>query len=351
MSDLSKYCVSLKCSIREAFKQMDVGDKKFILVVDDNDKVIGIVTDGDFRRAIWASVSFQDNIITIMNEDFVHASEDYEIEHLKKEFRKSKTLQQIPILKLGYLQNVIFREDLTKHKRSLKKVDLPVVIMAGGTGTRLDPFTRILPKPLIPIGNKPMIEVIMDEYAKYGIKLFYVSVNHKAKIIKAFFEDFDKDYSISYLTEEEPYGTAGALKFLDSKIKSPFFVSNCDIIVFDDYAKIYEFHTKGRYDFTLIASVQHHTHPYGVCEIDNGGELKEIREKPEYDLLVNTGMYLVEPSILDLIPDDKFFDMTDLIKKIREKELKIGVYPVSEKSWVDVGRWEEYEKALNSFKL
>lgn len=254
----------------------------------------------------------------------------------------------MPILKEGVLANVIFRDDFYEAELRCPKptLQIPVVIMAGGKGTRLDPFTRVLPKPLVPIGDKPVIEIIMDRFADYGITDFYVLVNHKEKMIKAFFEDFHKAYNISYIKEDSFLGTAGALGYLEDKIDTSFIVSNCDIIIDTDYAKIYEFHQNSGYALTLVGSMRHHVVPYGVCTIANGGELKEIKEKPEYDFLANTGMYILNPEVLKFIPDNERFDMTDLIKRLEENHKSVGVYPVSGESWIDIGQWEEYKKAI-----
>jgi len=218
--------------------------------------------------------------------------------------------------------------------------------MAGGSGTRLDPFTRILPKPLIPIGDKPVIEILIERFAKYGSRCFYISLNYKSRIVKAFFEDYVKEYNISFIDEEKPLGTAGSLKLLAGKIKTTFIVSNCDILVQEDYNKIVEFHREGQYMLTIVGSVQHHVVPYGVCKTDIGGGLVDFEEKPKYDFLVNTGMYVLDPGVLKYIPPGKEFDMTELIHDLVQKGKKIGVFPVSEKSWIDIGQWEQYKKAV-----
>ena len=157
--------------------------------------------------------------------------------------------------------------------------------MAGGKGMRLDPFTRILPKALIPLKNDPIIKVIMDMFGNYGMQDFYITLNDKAKMIKAYFHDHDSDYNLNFIDEGKPLGTAGSLKFLQGKIKEPFFVSNCDIIIKNDYGKIFNFHQDKKNALTLVGSMQHHTVPYGVCEIEKGGDLITIREKPEYEII------------------------------------------------------------------
>jgi len=348
MNNLSDFTIHHKTTIREAFKQETVNKGGCVIVVDDDNKVLGIVSDGDFRRAIWKRVSLEEPIISIMNDKFVSFDEgNYTSDDIKKAFL-SKDIMQIPILQEGFLVDVIFRDDFYENKLNIVKprLQIPVVIMAGGKGTRLDPFTRVLPKPLIPIGDKAVIEIIMDRFAEHGITDFYVSVNHKEKMIRAFFEDSHNRYTISYINEESYLGTAGALKYLEGKIDTPFIVSNCDIIIDADYTRISDFHRDGNYDLTLVVSVQHHVIPYGVCKLRNEGELDTMEEKPGYNFLVNTGLYILNPDVLSFIPPGEQFNMTDLIKKLRDNNRRIGVYPVSEESWTDVGQWGEYKKAM-----
>jgi len=348
MENLNKYIVYQNQNERDAIKAMDKGGIGFVVCVDSNEHVIGVIANGDFRRAVLSGISLNENVLKITNKNFKCLMKGY----LKKDaldlFRET-VIQHIPVLENGKLVEIITEEtfyDIRSEEKSIDVFNMPVVIMAGGKGTRLDPFTRILPKPLIPIGDKPMIEVIMDEYAKYGMNNFYISVNHKAQMIKAYFEDQDIGYKIEYIDESHALGTAGALQCLENRIDSPFFVSNCDIIIKDNYNKIYEFHKDKNFDLTLIASMQHHRVSYGVCEIENDGHLKKIREKPEYDFLINAGMYLLEPSICKLIPKNEYLDMTGLISKAQKTGLNVGVYPISEKSYIDVGQLSEYKKNL-----
>ena len=276
-------------------------------------------------------------------------------ENLIKKILKKSSIFHLPIVENDEIVDIAFVSDFfgsdIETNGFQKQIDLPVVIMAGGKGTGLDPFTRILPKPLIPIDEIPVIELIMNRYAKFGMKNFFISINYKGQMIKAYFEDHKSDYTFHYVKEERPLGTAGALKLLEDKIKSPFFVSNCDIIIKEDYEKIYDFHKKGGYTLTLVASTRNYTIPYGVCEIEVGGTLKSLREKPQYDFLVNTGMYLLSPEIFQYIPENNLFDMTDLIRVLQKNGFHVGVFPVSEKSWIDVGQWEEYRQTIKAFNI
>ncbi len=351
MSKFDKFTINQQSTIREAFNKQGLNKEMFVLVLDDTNKVQGIITDGDIRRAIWESVSLEDSVATIVNKNFTSFTENYS-QAKAKEIFSTTDVKHIPVLKQGQLIDIIFKKSMSeaKHRQTKTRLDIPVVIMAGGKGSRLDPFTRILPKPLIPIGEKPVIEVIIDKFYEYGFNQFYISLNHKSKMVKAFFEDFGKEYKLSYLEEKTPLGTAGALTLLKNKIKTPLIVSNCDIIIEEDYRQILEFHQQGNYLLTLVGSMQHHVIPYGVCKIKNGGELGELTEKPEYDLLVNTGMYILSPQALDYIPDNQRFDTTDLIDKLKQAGKRVGVYPIAEKSWIDIGQWEEYKKAVDKLE-
>ena len=351
MKNIDKYIISESVDIRIAVQHMDMGGVGFIAVADAEGRMVGIVTDGDFRRAVLNGVGLDENVLKITNRNYKYFEKGHSKEKIL-EYYKSAAVECLPILENGKLVDIIFYGDLydKDHVEQSKKeyLDLPVVIMAGGKGTRLDPFTRILPKALIPIGEKPVIDIIMDEYAKQGMRVFYVSVNNKSKMIKAYFGDKDSSYKITFIDEDKPLGTVGSLKFLNDKIDGPFFVSNCDIIVKNNYYDILKFHKNDGYDLTVVGSVQHHTIPYGVCKIENGGLLKSIQEKPKYDFIVNTGMYLLNPHILKYIPENTYFDMTDLINALQKKGHRVGIYPVSEKSWIDIGQLTEYKATIRA---
>jgi dTDP-glucose pyrophosphorylase len=348
---IEKYKVILPISVKEAVTQMDRGGIGFCVCINSNDKVVGIFSNGDFRRGVLNGCDLNDNVEKIINNDFIYVSSDYDQKEVNRIFSDNK-VQHIPVIDKGTLVDIITKELIfgLEMDENQELLNCPVVIMAGGKGKRLDPFTRILPKPLIPLGEDPVIKVIMDGFRKFAINDFFISLNNKGRMVKAYFHDHESNYHITYIEEDKPLGTAGALKFLKDKIDVPFFVTNCDIIIKANYQSIYEFHKNGSYDLTLVGSMQHHIIPYGVCEIDNGGILKELREKPDYSFLVNTGLYVLNPVLLDLIPTNTYFDMTELIQKVQENNMKVGVFPVSEGAWNDVGQWHEFEKANMSLK-
>ena len=348
MDNINKYKIRNNLNIREAIKLLDKGGIGFCVVVSDNDKVVGVISDGDFRRAFLQDISLDDSIELIVNKDFYFVNKEYKRNELDNIFKKS-VASHVPVLDDGLLVDIVTKEKFYGFRRKNKKEKLnnPVVIMAGGKGTRLDPFTRILPKPLIPLGDDPIIKVIMDEFGIYGMRDFYITLNDKGKMIKAYFHEHNLPYKINYIEEQKPLGTAGSLNLLQGKFKKAFFVSNCDIIIKSDYSDIFKFHKERNNSLTLVGSMQHYKIPYGVCEIENGGDLILIREKPQYDFLTNTGMYVLEPDVLSLIPRDTYFDMTNLIKSIQDKGQKVSVFPITEKSWLDVGQWTNYEKIID----
>ena len=348
---MNKYTISNKSNIREAIKKIDDNGEGFIFVVDEKDKVIGILTDGDFRRAILNGIALSELCDNIANHDFKYVeSSNFSKREVINLFIQYK-IEHLPLLENGILKNLFRKKDynLTGKvilPKSLREVS--VVIMAGGKGTRMKPFTNIFPKPLIPIGNKSMLEIIMDEYNVYFQSSFILSVNFKANLIKAYLDEFTNLYNFSYLEEDIPLGTGGALKYIDGKIDKPFFVSNCDILIKANYADIYKYHNDEKNDFTIVASMIHYKVPYGVCDIENGGTLRQLVEKPEYDFLVNAGMYIINPTVLKYIPKDTFYNITDLIEQVKKNNGKVGVYPVSENSYYDSGQWKEYGNMLEA---
>jgi dTDP-glucose pyrophosphorylase len=349
---LNKYTISITSNIREAIKKIDENGEGLIFVVNNENKVIGVLTDGDFRRAILNGVSLSALCDKITNHDFKFIESNFFTERQVINLFLQHKIDHLPLLENGILKQLFKRKDYDLADKVILPIELnevSVIIMAGGKGTRMKPFTNIFPKPLIPIGDKSMLEIIMDEYNVYFKSSFILSVNFKANLIKAYLDEFTNLYNFSYLEEEIPLGTGGALKYIDGKIDKPFFVSNCDILIKANYADIYKYHNDEKNDFTIIASMIHYKVPYGVCDIENGGTLRELVEKPEYDFLVNAGMYIINPAVLKYIPKDTFYNITDLIEQVKKNNGKVGVYPVSENSYYDSGQWKEYGNMLEAF--
>jgi len=336
-------------TIRQAMKTLDKTAKKCLLVVDDSNKLLGTLTDGDLRRSILAGMKFSEDIASCYQvEPTILFQGSYSNEEAKQMLR-DKQLDLIPIvdekrLVVDYVTWSSFGEG---HKPKELSLNVPVVIMAGGKGTRMEPFTKVLPKPLVPINEKPIIEHIIERFSDLGCKDFHLTINYKGRILKAYFEELSPEYSVSFVDEPQPLGTAGSLKFFQGEFTMPFFVTNCDIIVKADYRKLYRFHTGNKYDITLVASAKEYIIPYGTCELNGGGHLSHINEKPRYEFLVNTGLYILNPGLLELIPENAIFHITHLIEIAKESGKKIGVFPIDDDAWVDVGQWAEYNNVIN----
>ena len=334
-------------TIIEAMKILNKTARKCLLVVDNQNKLLGTLTDGDLRRSILSGVKFLDSIQNSYNtKPTTLIQNNYSVEEAKQLLRDCK-FDLIPVLDQD--QNVVDYVTWSSfgHEVQPEKTlsDIPVVIMAGGKGTRLEPFTKILPKPLVPVHDKPIIEHIIDRFTDLGCSDFHLTVNYKSKILKAYFEELQPSYGIHFVEEKKPLGTGGSLRFLKGKFSSPFFVTNCDIIIKADYASLYEFHLKGCYDVSLVASTKEYTIPYGTCVLNDDGHLSHINENPHYDFLINTGLYILNPDILELIPENTFYHITHLIEDAKNQGKKVGVFPINDDAWIDVGHWAEYKKA------
>jgi len=350
---IKKFLIGPKITIKQALKRMDEAGEKILFVTDpNNNQLLGTVTDGDFRRWILKGRSLDTNITKAMNTKPLILEEGYHIEEAKR-LMMNNEIECIPILdqREGIVSAIWWLDIFKNQNKKYGQINIPVVIMAGGEGVRLSPFTKILPKPLMPVGEKPIIELIIDKFVEYGCKKFYLSVNYKSNLIKTYFSNFKHDYKIEYVEEKKPLGTAGSLYLLKKKIETTFYVINSDVLIEADYADVLDFHKNNKNKITLISSMKHYKIPYGVCEIKNGGNLKKIKEKPEYDFLVNSGMYVLEPEVIWDIPINKTYDIPELINVCIKNKKKVGVYPISERSWLDIGEWEGLQNTLKSLKL
>lgn len=345
-------------SIKDALKKLDKSATKVLFVVEGSSKLIGALTDGDIRRYILSNGDIDNNINSIYNEQpFSLVEGKYSTEELENSFTEKK-LNVIPIVNNNlelvryYTWDVVFGNKTFKHSvKSNSLSDIPVVIMAGGKGTRLKPFTDVLPKPLIPIKEKPIMDWIIDEFYRYGAKTFFTTLNYRGKMIEAYYDSIKKDFCIQYVWEDDFYGTAGSLKLLTDKINGTFIVSNCDIIVKADYEEVLKFHKESNAAMTVVSSIQHHQIPYGVIDFGDGGIVSEIKEKPEYTHAINTGVYILEKECLDFIPDGEFFHITHLMEKLISNGSKLVTYPVNEKEYIDIGQWDEYQSAVENFSF
>lgn len=212
----------------------------------------------------------------------------------------------------------------------------------------MKPISNVIPKPLIPVGEKTILEEIINRFENAGSQQFYLSVNYKKEMIKYYLDSIGKADFIEYFSENEPLGTAGSLSLLKGKLNSTFYVTNCDILIEQDLNDLYKYHVDNQNEITLVAALKQFSIPYGTIVSGKDGLLESMQEKPELSFKINAGVYLLEPHLLDEIPDGKFFHITELIENIRTRNGRVGVFPISEKSWLDIGEWPEYIKTVKS---
>ena len=347
---LAEVTVAPTLALFEAMRVLNEFGGKTLVVSGSDGTLAGILTDGDIRRHIIAGNGLDDPVSAAMNREPLVVDELWGEEQARELFVE-RQIDCIPVVADdGRVVDALWWSDLFDTGRAYRRVDLPVVLMAGGKGTRLEPFTRILPKPLVPVGDRPVLQLIMDGFHEQGCDRFLVALNHKANLIRAFFAEETLPYSLVFFDEEEPLGTAGGLGLMRTSIDSTFVLANCDTIVDIEFADVVDYHRGHGNDITIIASMKHVVLPYGVCEVGADGELKSLSEKPRYDVLVSTGLYVMEPTVLDRITDGVRMDATDLIDAVRG-DGRVGVYPVPERSWVDIGQLEELQVALDRMRV
>lgn len=345
---VEKLLISEYSNLTDALKKMDMVGKKLLIVTGHNGKYKSVVSVGDIQRHLIENQDFGATISSVLRSLVRVANTTQSLEEIKKEMLQFR-MEFMPVVDNGELVGVYFWEDIFGEVQRKKGtcLDLPVVIMAGGKGTRLQPLTNVIPKPLIPIGEKTILEEIMDRFVDVGCHEFYMSVNYKAATIKHYLAELNNEaYDVSYFQEDKPLGTAGSMYLLKDKLSSTFFVSNCDIIIDQDLEDIYEYHKNNKNDITIVSALKHHTIPYGTIETGKNGVLKKLSEKPQVTYQINTGVYILEPHVLNHIPEDEFYHITHLIEHIKENNGKVGVFPISEGAWQDIGEWDEYLKYI-----
>ena len=252
-------------------------------------------------------------------------------------------IDALPILdKHGVITDIVFAGGVDVDNR--KKVDIPVVMMAGGLGTRLYPYTKILPKPLIPVGEQPIAELIFSRFRDFGCRHMTMIVNYKRGMIKSYFSDLEKDYTVDFIDEDVFMGTGGGLCLLKGRMDSPFFFTNCDTLLDLDYGDLYQYHKAHGNLVTMVCAFKHYVVPYGVVELGEDGGIAAMREKPELNFLTNTGVYVVEPRVVEEMKMGEVIGFPDVIDRYRAAGEKVGIYPINESSWMDMGQMEELEK-------
>ncbi|QOY54081.1 CBS domain-containing protein [Candidatus Sulfurimonas marisnigri] len=344
MKNYKNILLNSSSSIREALKIIDSGAMKIGIVVDENEKLIGTLTDGDIRRGLLNNLSLDDIIESIIfRTPTVCKIEDTKEKIL--EIAVEKKLYQIPIVDNdGKLVGIEEVDELLKPKHKNNKV----VLMVGGLGTRLRPLTDKTPKPMLKVGDKPILETIILNFKKYGFSKIILSVSYKSEIIENYFGDGSKfGVNIEYVHEEKRMGTAGALSLIREKLSEPFFVMNGDLLTNINFEHMMDYHVSNSSTATMGVREYDFQVPYGVVNVD-GINIKSIEEKPVHNFYVSAGVYVLDSKVLDYIPENEFFDMPTLFEKVIESKMKSISFPIRE-YWLDIGRMEEFEKANNEY--
>lgn len=344
--NIYKFIGNMSMTIVDAMKKIDENGKGILFIVDNDNTLSGCITDGDIRRWILKSADLNAAVECAMKSDPLYIVENDKTSPEK--LMQEKTITAVPIVdEMKKIRNIVFLTDFLAINLDKTRSDLsgvPVIIMAGGKGTRLYPYTKILPKPLIPIGETPIIERIINCFTDYGVDSFYMTLNYKKSMIKSYFADIEPGYSIKYVEEDKPLGTCGSIKLIDDPLQDSIFIANCDALIHADYGDIYEHHRKSNNDITVVSALKKMTVPYGVLNTGEDGEIISMEEKPHLSYLINTGMYIIKPDVISYIPDDTLFHMTDLIDVVMKNGGKVGMYPISEDSFLDMGEFSEMKR-------
>lgn len=339
-----------KQTIADALRLLNKNEHK-ILFLHNQGKLIGDITEDEIcewiikKGDLHAPVKFAANdqpmyLYECQANEAVRIIEEYGVE-------------AIPIIdKTHRIKTIVFGKS-SLPKREWFGKDIPVVIMAGGHGTRLMPYTKILPKPLLPVGEDSMVEHIINCFYSYGCRRFYMLVNYKKDVIKAYFNGEKRKYSLEFVAEEQALGTGGGLSLLKEKVNETFVLINCDTWIGDHLDHAYRHHVSSGNLITIVCAVKNFSVPYGVVNLDENGEVLALREKPDMFYYVNTGCYFVEPQIIKKLRYNCPIDFTDIIKEYIDQEKKVGIYPILERDWLDMGQadgLEEMRKRMENRK-
>ena len=343
---LEQYLGYPSMPIVEAMQKIDENSKGLLFIVDENRRLVGSLTDGDIRRWLIKTGSLRTDISQarfrqprFLQQDAVGNAQM---------IMNSEELTALPVIDDQFrVKDIIFNTKKINILATTSSDELehtPVVIMAGGKGTRLYPYTQILPKPLIPIGDIPILERIINKFCRFGAREYYLTVNYKKSMIKSYFTELSPEYNLHYIEEDRPLGTAGSIRLMKSELTVPFFVTNCDILINANYGKILSHHKSSGNVVTVVSSLKNILVPYGVLRFKENGVITDMEEKPKLSYFVNTGMYVMEPECIDWISENEKCDMPELLTKMMERGRQVGVYPLSEDSFLDMGEFEELKR-------
>jgi len=340
MKKIHKLLVTPDTSILQALEIIDQGSVQIALIADSSRRLIGTLTDGDVRRGILRGVSLQEPVSVIMNKEPTTATEDMDRDMLLT-LMQTRNLRQIPVLDDS---GRIIRLELLEELLERNSLDNWVVLMAGGLGTRLGELTKDTPKPLLRVGKKPILEVILENFISHGFHKFYISVNYRANMIRDYFGDGSRwGVEIRYIHEQKRLGTAGALSLIEELPSKPLIVMNGDLLTKVNFRQLIDFHSETDSKATMCVREYEIQVPYGVVKVDNH-RLCSIEEKPLQRFFISGGIYVIDPCVLRYIPKDTFYDMPTLFDELISHKEITSVFPIRE-YWIDIGRIDDFEKA------
>ena len=340
MLKIEELIIPRTATVLETMKKLDETGQRILFIAPEG-VLQAVVTDGDIRKFFLRGGTPDQPVQLAAN--YHPLSLSIAERGRAREVLERHCIDALPILdKRGVITDIVFARGLDVDNR--KHTDIPVVMMAGGLGTRLYPYTKILPKPLIPVWERPISELIIDRFREFGCHRFTMVVNYKKGMIKSYFGDLENDYALDFVDETRFMGTGGGLCLLKGKMDSTFFFTNCDTLLDVDFGDVYAYHKRQGNLITMVCAFKHYTVPYGVVELGHDGGIAAMREKPELDFLTNTGVYVVEPRVVDEMKDGEVIGFPDVIERYRAAGEKVGVYPIGESSWMDMGQLEELEK-------
>jgi dTDP-glucose pyrophosphorylase len=344
MKNFEKFKLKIDSTVKEALKIIDEGAKQIGLVLDEDNQLIGTLTDGDIRRGILRGVVLEDSIELIINRTPIVCTVNQSKDEILR-IASEKKIYKVPIVNL---EGVLIRLEEINTLIKQKEYSNSVVLMVGGLGSRLNPLTMEKPKPLLKVGHKPILETIIGNFSTYGFKNIILSVHYKSQMIENYFGDGSSfGVNITYIHEEKRMGTAGGLSMMKDELNVPFFVMNGDLLCKVNFIHMLKYHLENNTVATMGVREYDLQIPYGIVNVDNH-RITSIEEKPTQNLLVNAGIYILENEVLNYIPDDTFFDMPTLFKNIIADKKRTISYPISE-YWLDIGRISDFEQANREY--
>ena len=340
MKNYKKILLKTDSTLKEALQTINSGAIQIALVINKDEKLLGTVTDGDIRRGLLKGFSLEDSIETLVFQTPTVCYMDDTKEKIL-DIATSKKLHQIPIVnREGKLVGIKEIEELLKPTTKTNRV----VLMVGGLGTRLRPLTDNIPKPMLKVGNKPILETIINGFKKYGFINIVLCVSYKSEIIEEYFKDGSAfGVNIEYIHENKRMGTAGALSLANKRLHEPFFVMNGDLLTNINFENMMEFHLSNDAIGTMGVREYDFQVPYGVVNIEDGNILS-IEEKPVQSFYVSGGVYVLSPEVLQHIPEDTFYDMPTLFETLIEQKEKSISFPIRE-YWLDIGQMSDFHRA------